>query len=116
MITAKQAIYDQQRRWATTRGIPFDRDGYTQIVEANLFQPLGTQSRAEFEAGSGDEVGGVGRRGKMQALHSSSALVCKPESWVEIIMTVAFSIISSISARKSEYNLMSTCLPHLAAN
>jgi len=76
MITAKQAIYDQQRRWATTRGIPFDRDGYTQIVEANLFQPLGTQSRAEFEAGSGDEVRGVGRRGKMQALHSSSALVC----------------------------------------
>jgi len=43
-------------------------------------------------------------------------LLTEPESWVEIIMTVAFSIISSISARKSEYNLMSTCLPHLAAN
>jgi len=42
--------------------------------------------------------------------------VTKPESWVEIIMTAEFSIISSISARKSEDNLMSTCLYYITAN
>jgi len=53
---------------------------------------------------------------RLEPCPSGFATLIKPESWVEIIMTVAFSIISSISARKSEYNLMSTCLPHLAAN
>ncbi len=44
------------------------------------------------------------------------AMFSEPESWVEIIMTAEFSIISSISARKSEYNLMSTCLYYITAN
>ncbi len=47
---------------------------------------------------------------------SLSVDLTKPESWVEIIMTAEFSIISSISARKSEDNLMSTCLYYITAN
>jgi len=43
-------------------------------------------------------------------------MLTQPESWVEIIMTAEFSIISSISARKSEDNLMSTCLYYITAN
>lgn len=76
MNTTKQAVYDQQKKWATDHSIPTDADGYTRTVEENLFQPLSTETRAEFAAGSGDELGGTGKRGKMQATHSSSALVC----------------------------------------
>jgi hypothetical protein len=76
MNTTKQAIYDQQKNWATDHSIPTDADGYTQTVEENLFQTLSAETRAEIAAGSGDELGGTGKRGKMQATHSSSALVC----------------------------------------
>lgn len=76
MNTTKQAIYDQQKKWATDHSIPTDADGYTQTVEENLFQALNTETRAEFVSGSGDELGSTGKRGKMQATHSSSALVC----------------------------------------
>ncbi len=76
MKTTKQAIYDQQKKWATNRSIPIDADGYTRIVEQNLFQTLNTETKAEFASGSGDELGDTVKRGKMQATHSSSALVC----------------------------------------
>jgi hypothetical protein len=69
-----QAIYDQQRVWATRRGIPFDQDGYTLSLDDNLFLPLSMAARSKFAAGSGDELGTAQKRGKMQALHSSSAL------------------------------------------
>ncbi len=40
----------------------------------NLFAPLSAPSEEEFRNGDGDELGQPGKRGKMQALHSSSAL------------------------------------------
>ena len=43
-------------------------------MQDNLFVPLSVETRREFEAGDGDELGLGGRRGKMRALHSSSAL------------------------------------------
>jgi hypothetical protein len=67
-------MLQRQRYWADDRGIPVDASGYTLILEDNLFRPLYDATRADFEAGSGSELGIRGARGKMQALHSSSAL------------------------------------------
>lgn len=64
----------RQGEWADHAGIRVDASGYTLSIEDNLFQPLSPASRREFEAGSGAELGEGGARGKMQALHSSSAL------------------------------------------
>jgi len=72
VVAARQA----QRAWAEARGIALDADGYVTVLDHNLFQGLSQSARAEFRAGSGDELGGEGSRGKMQALHSSSALAC----------------------------------------
>jgi hypothetical protein len=73
--TAAQ-LRQNQRIWAEARGIPIDKSRYTISVHENLFQELSACSRREFEAGDGTELGGLGKRGKMQALHSSSALAC----------------------------------------
>src|SRR5258706_16048279 len=69
-----QEMYEQQRAWATRRGVLFDQDGYTLSLDDNLFLPLSMAARSEFTAGSGDELGTTQKRGKMQGLHSSSAL------------------------------------------
>jgi len=45
-------------------------------LDDNLFEPLSACGRADFEAGDGAELGQSGKRGKLQALHSSSALAC----------------------------------------
>lgn len=66
-------VLEQQRAWAKRNGIRINRD-YTETLEDNLFRPLHSATRAEFVAAAGDELGRKGRRGKMLALHSSSAL------------------------------------------
>ena len=66
----------KQRAWAVMHNISVDEDGYCQNVNANLYQPLKCASRRDFESGDGSELGREGKRGKMQALHSSSALAC----------------------------------------
>lgn len=71
MKTTKQAIYDQQQDWATRHHVIFDAAGYTATVAENLFQPLSEAAQAQFGLGAGSEM-----KGKMRALHSSSALVC----------------------------------------
>src|SRR5688500_11471901 len=43
-------------------------------LDANLICPLSRETQAEFEAGSGGELGGNGKPGKMSSLRSSSAL------------------------------------------
>ena len=68
-------IYNQQRDWAHQRGIKFDKDGYTFFLEDNLFHPLLTEVNKKFQSGRGAELGSQEKRGKMLALHSSSALV-----------------------------------------
>jgi len=76
MSEALKIIRAQQRAWARQRNIPFDSDDYTFILEDNLFTPLSPATISEFASGGGDELGNTDHRGKMQALHSSSALVC----------------------------------------
>ena len=66
----------QQRQWAMASGIPVDGRRWTRSLAANLFQPMSEKTKREFEAGGGLELGQGGDSGKMQALHSSSALVC----------------------------------------
>ena len=70
-----KTISRQQKVWATKRKIRFDKDGYTFSLDDNLFVPLSLQARTEFGKSRGDELGSTSRRGKMHALHSSSALV-----------------------------------------
>lgn len=67
-------ILRQQREWAAKRNIAADNSGYTDKLSDNLFQPANPETLLDFRSGSGDELGGKGRRGKMHALHSSSAL------------------------------------------
>ena len=64
----------RQRAWADGEGISVDSDGYVLTVEENLFLPMSSATLMELSDASGNELGDVGRRGKMQALHSSSAL------------------------------------------
>lgn len=73
MTNARSQILRQQQGWAANRKIAVD-SGYTEALDANLFQPLHRDTLADFQRGSGDELGRNGRRGKMLALHSSSAL------------------------------------------
>ena len=69
MATEQDLIKDAQRAWAESRGIPFDSKGYVYDVEANFWKPLSVCARSAFGRGAGSEL-----KGKMKALHSSSAL------------------------------------------
>jgi len=71
MITTYRRILNQQQAWAEKRGIKLDENGYTLSLNDNLFRPLSPRSEEEFRFGRGDELS----KGKMNALHSSSALV-----------------------------------------
>jgi hypothetical protein len=73
--TTFNQICANQADWAREQGIQID-NGYTRKLEDNLFDPpLLKETVEEFMKGKGSEFGMNGERGKMQALHSSSALV-----------------------------------------
>jgi hypothetical protein len=77
-------VFERQTTWARRRGLRLGgsagirgRQAYTQTLEDNLFEPLSAEARTEFAAGDGSELGKGGEKpGKMQAVHSSSALSC----------------------------------------
>ncbi len=71
-----QFIAERQRHWAAARSLTVTSNGRVSQLEDNLFAPLHVETRAEFEAGDGDEFGKPDDVGKMFSLHSSSALVC----------------------------------------
>jgi len=75
MLATHKLILNQQQSWARQRGIEIDDNGYTLSLNDNFFSPLSPETIKEFKSGKGDELGDSGSRGKMQALHSSSALV-----------------------------------------
>jgi hypothetical protein len=75
-MRAAAVVREQQRQWALRRGVRLDDSGYTFDVSDNLLAPLSAGARKEFEEADGGELGLPGERGKMQALHSSSALTC----------------------------------------
>lgn len=76
-----QYILAKQTEWAKNQGIDLigskigrGRPAYTINLDYNLFQPLLPDVRSSFEVGDGSELGSSGLPGKMQAVHSSSAL------------------------------------------
>jgi hypothetical protein len=76
-----QYILAKQTEWAKNKGLDLigskvnrGRPSYTTSLDYNLFQPLLPDVRTSFETGDGGELGSSGLPGKMQAIHSSSAL------------------------------------------
>lgn len=76
-----QYILAKQTEWAKNQGLDLigskinrGRPTYTINLDYNLFQPLLPNFRTSFAAGDGNELGSSGLPGKMQAIHSSSAL------------------------------------------
>lgn len=74
-------ILSKQRAWATNSGISLvgskgkrGRPAYTCQLDLNLFQPLLPDVQKSFAFGDGGELGSTEFPGKMQAVHSSSAL------------------------------------------
>ena len=74
-------IIAKQSEWATNHGIKLigskgtrGRPTYTPTLDENLFQPLLSDVRDSFSAGDGGELGDSKLPGKIQAVHSSSAL------------------------------------------
>jgi hypothetical protein len=74
-------ILSKQIAWAANFGINLvgskgkrGRPAYTSELEQNLFQNLLPEVRKSFAAGDGGELGSKEFPGKMQAIHSSSAL------------------------------------------
>lgn len=72
-----QVIKQRQQRWAARKGTCFDTGGaYCATVDGNIFRGLSEAARLDFVRGDGTELGTGARPGKIQALHSSSALAC----------------------------------------
>ena len=74
-------ILSKQTMWAVNSGLTLlgskamrGRPAYTHDLDQNLFQPLLPEVRESFIAGDGAELGTTKFPGKMQAVHSSSAL------------------------------------------
>src|SRR5688572_6131498 len=53
----EQMIRSEQRAWADARGVRFDRSDRVDQLEDNLFQAMNPETRPEFEAGDGGELG-----------------------------------------------------------
>ena len=73
---ARKNIRTQQRDWATRTGLELENAGYCLSDDANLFGGLSDVARRDFEGGDGSELSTATRRGKIRAVHSSSALAC----------------------------------------
>lgn len=69
MGEALSSIKTQQQKWAGGKNV--SRKGYFRKLKDNLFQNLDKDTRRDFEEGDGNEL-----YGNMNAIHSSSALVC----------------------------------------
>lgn len=74
-------ILAKQTAWARNRDVDLigskrdhGRLAYTPDLDHNLFQPLLPEVRTSFSKGDGGELGHSDAPGKMQAVHSSSAL------------------------------------------
>jgi hypothetical protein len=74
-VSTYKLICEQQRSWAKKHDIKFDKDGYTYSLKDNLYILPSSKTITEFTSGRGGELGSDQERGKMQALHSSSAFV-----------------------------------------
>jgi len=81
LVRGYEYILAKQIAWARSRGIELigsrgerGLKAYAHTLDENLFSPLLPSVRDSFAAGNGNELGSSGAPGKMQAVHSSSAL------------------------------------------
>jgi hypothetical protein len=72
-MDAYSYITQRQRLWALRHRIPVDANGWVLNLEDNFFSQLSEASRADFASGKGNELGVGEKRGKIHAIHSSSA-------------------------------------------
>lgn len=82
----------RQLLWAKRVGRSLNDKGYCGGIDDNLFQPLSDAARADFEGGGGDELGKPPVPGKIQAVHSSSALAC---NWFDYWRERDFGVLSA---------------------
>lgn len=75
-VRGLDSVKAKQREWAMRLGIELDGDGYCTALDRNFFRALSDNCRTELAGGDGSELGTATARGKIQALHSSSALAC----------------------------------------
>ena len=74
-MTIIRDIKRQQRRWADSRGIAIDQNGYVGDASNNLFQSLSAAFLSALEgAGGGELQDQRSRPAKLRALHSSAVL------------------------------------------
>ena len=71
----EQVLRDQQVAWAKKNGVWFNSKGYTETLDANLKFQISAEAYSAFSVGLGKEIDPKQKYPKMQALHSSSALV-----------------------------------------
>jgi hypothetical protein len=77
MLDILASIKARQRTWASRNGRTVDADGYCTCADDNMVGcRLSDAAQRDFSRGDGTELGVNGGRGKIQALHSSSALAC----------------------------------------
>ena len=85
-------IKARQQAWAQRSGRALDQDGYCACADDNMFQPLSGDARNDFERGGGGALGTPDSRGKIQAVHSSSALAC---NWFDYWRDRDFGVLST---------------------
>lgn len=81
-MDAHTYIKQKQIQWARRKGLSLtgskgDHRGaqaYTRALDDNLFEPLSSEAKQQFENGDGQELTSSTGPGKMQAVHSSSAI------------------------------------------
>jgi hypothetical protein len=73
-VSPKKELQRLQRRWAERAGVEHDAQGFVRQRDANLRVPLSPETRAAFARGSELKPRRT-RPARMEALHSSAALV-----------------------------------------
>jgi len=105
-----QYILAKQTEWAKNKGLDLigskvnrGRPAYTTSLDYNLFQPLLPDVQMDFAAGDGSELGSSGLPGKMQAIHSSSALAVNVfQYWKSISAVPVIAAACGLCRRGSE--------------
>lgn len=70
-----ELILNNQKKWASDKGLHYDKDAYLDCFQSNLFIPLDGDDLENFKKGRGNELEDKnGEKAKMKSLISSSAL------------------------------------------
>ena len=99
-LAPAQAIKDRQREWANRTNRAVLERGYCDCADTNLLGGLSDAAKREFGDGGGSELGDGVTPGKIQALHSSSALAC---NWFDYWRDRDFSVLADAFGVPSQF-------------